>query len=75
MKTGVAAGRNNADHNGKGKLKEDSFIRSKNRRRQHRTPPTSRRQGNTATHKTKQVWEEKGSDGITTECAQSKIYP
>lgn len=60
-KTG-AARRNNVDPKGKGKLREDSFTRSKNLRGQPKRPPTGRRQRNAAAHKTRQEWKRKGSN-------------
>lgn len=74
MKTS-ATRRNNADLKEKGKLKEDSFISSKNKRRQFKRSFTSRRQRNVANPKLRQVWKRKGSDGITVESGQPRIHP
>lgn len=49
MKNGVAW-RNDVDLKGKGKIGEDSFIRSKNMIRQPRRPSTNRRQGDVFSH-------------------------
>lgn len=54
---------------------EGSFIGRKNVRKQHRRPPTDRRQGNATAHKTNKVWEKKRMDGRAGENGQSKIHP
>lgn len=44
-------------------------------RRQQRRHPTSRRQGSAITHKTKQVWVKKRSNGRNAKNGQPKIHP